>query len=34
VIEYNPDFSVPADAKAAADAAIAGIKDGSIDPMK
>jgi basic membrane lipoprotein Med (substrate-binding protein (PBP1-ABC) superfamily) len=34
VIEYNPDFTVPAEAKAAADAAIAGIKDGSIDPMK
>jgi len=34
VIEYNPGISVPADAKAAADAAIAGIKDGSIDPMK
>jgi basic membrane lipoprotein Med (substrate-binding protein (PBP1-ABC) superfamily) len=34
VIEYNPDFSVPADAKAAADAAIKGIEDGSIDPLK
>jgi len=34
VIEYNPDYSIPADAKAAAEAAIAGIKDGSIDPMK
>ncbi len=34
VIEYNPDFSIEADASAAADAAIAGIKDGSIDPMK
>ena len=34
VIEYNPGYTVSADAKAAADAAIAGIKDGSIDPMK
>ncbi len=34
VVEYNPDYSVPAEAKAAADAAIAGIKDGSIDPVK
>jgi basic membrane lipoprotein Med (substrate-binding protein (PBP1-ABC) superfamily) len=34
VIEYNPDFSVPADAKAAADAAIKGIEDGSINPLK
>jgi basic membrane lipoprotein Med (substrate-binding protein (PBP1-ABC) superfamily) len=30
VIEYNPDYSLPADAKAAGDAAIEGIKSGSI----
>ena len=29
-IAYNPGYSIPADAKAAGDAAIAGIKDGSI----
>ena len=30
VIEFNPGYSLPADAKAAADATVAGIKDGSI----
>jgi basic membrane lipoprotein Med (substrate-binding protein (PBP1-ABC) superfamily) len=30
VIEYNPAYNVPADVKAKGDAAIAGIKDGSI----
>ncbi|MFZ5880153.1 MAG: BMP family protein [Chloroflexota bacterium] len=30
VIEFNPDYALSADAKAAAEAAIAGIKDGSI----
>jgi basic membrane lipoprotein Med (substrate-binding protein (PBP1-ABC) superfamily) len=34
VINYNSAISVPADAKAAADAAIKGIEDGSIDPLK
>ena len=34
VIEYNPDFSVSADAQTAAAEAIASIKEGSIDPMK
>jgi basic membrane protein A and related proteins len=33
VIEYNPAMDVPADVKAAADAAIAGIIDGTIDPL-
>jgi len=31
VIEYNDGFSLPADVKAAGDAAIAGLKDGSIE---
>ena len=31
VIEFNPDYSLPTDAKALADKTIAGIKDGSID---
>jgi basic membrane lipoprotein Med (substrate-binding protein (PBP1-ABC) superfamily) len=30
VIEFNPGYALPADAKAAADATVAGIKDGSI----
>ena len=30
VIEFNPDFQIPADAKAAADAAIKGISDGTL----
>jgi len=30
VIAYNPDYELPDDVKAAADAAIEGIKDGSI----
>jgi len=30
VIEYNPGYSLPADVKAAGDAAIKGITDGSI----
>jgi basic membrane protein A len=30
VIEYNPDYALPDDVKAAAEAAIAGIKDGSV----
>jgi len=30
VIEFNPGYSLPADAKAAADATVKGIKDGSI----
>jgi basic membrane protein A len=30
VIQYNPDYSLPADVKAAADKAIAGLIDGSI----
>ena len=34
VIQYNPAIDVPADAKAAVDAAIAGIMDGTIDPLK
>ena len=34
VIKYNPAITVPAEAKAAADAAIQGIKDGKIDPLK
>jgi len=34
VIKYNPAITVPTDAKAAADAAISGIMDGSIDPLK
>ena len=33
VIKYNDKITVPADVKAAADAAIAGIKDGSIKPL-
>jgi basic membrane protein A len=33
VIQYNPAIPVPADAKAAADAAIKGIEDGSIKPL-
>ena len=33
VIEYNPAMDVPAEVKAAADAAIAGIIDGTIDPL-
>jgi basic membrane protein A len=33
VIEYNPAIEVPADAKAAADAAIQGIMDGTINPL-
>jgi basic membrane protein A len=33
VIKYNDAVTVPAEAKAAADAAIAGIKDGTIDPL-
>ncbi len=32
VIEFNDGYPLPADARAKADAAIAGIKDGSIDP--
>jgi basic membrane protein A len=32
-IEYNPDYSLPAEAKAAAEAAIEGIKSGSIKPL-
>ena len=31
VIEFNPEYKLPADAKALADQTIAGIKDGSID---
>jgi basic membrane protein A len=34
VIKYNPGITVPADAKAAADAAITGIENGTIDPLK
>jgi basic membrane lipoprotein Med (substrate-binding protein (PBP1-ABC) superfamily) len=34
VIKYNPAVNVPADAKSAADAAIAGIMEGKIDPLK
>jgi len=34
VIKYNPAVTVPADAKAAADAAIQGIMDKKIDPLK
>lgn len=34
VIQYNPGIEVPAEAIAAVDAAIAGIKDGTIDPLK
>jgi basic membrane protein A and related proteins len=34
VIQYNPAITVPAEAKAAADAAIQGIMDGTIDPLK
>jgi basic membrane lipoprotein Med (substrate-binding protein (PBP1-ABC) superfamily) len=34
VIQYNSAVTVPADAKAAADAAIQGIMDGKIDPLK
>jgi len=34
VIKYNPAITVPADAKTAADAAIQGIMDGKIDPLK
>jgi basic membrane protein A len=34
VIKYNSAITVPADAKAAADAAIKGIMDGTIDPLK
>jgi len=34
VIEYNPAYTVPAEAQALAEEAIKGIKDGSIDPMK
>lgn len=30
VIEFNPDYALPADAKALADKTVAGIKDGSI----
>lgn len=33
VIEYNPAIDVPADVKSAADAAIQGIMDGTIDPL-
>jgi len=33
VIKYNDKIAVPADVKAAADAAIAGIKDGSVKPL-
>src|SRR5690606_1029613 len=33
-IAYSTGYTVPADVKAAADAAIAGIKDGSIKPMQ
>ena len=33
VIEYNPAIEVPAEAKAAADAAIQGIMDGTINPL-
>ncbi|MDX9863631.1 MAG: BMP family protein [Anaerolineaceae bacterium] len=33
VIEYNPAIEVPAEVKAAADAAIQGIIDGTIDPL-
>ncbi len=33
VIKYNDKITVPADVKAAADAAIAGIKDGSVKPL-
>lgn len=33
VIDYNPGIEIPADAKAAADAAIQGIMDGTIDPL-
>ena len=33
VIKYNSAITVPSDAKAAADAAIKGIEDGSIDPL-
>jgi basic membrane protein A len=32
-IKYNPDYSLPAEAKAAAEAAIEGIKSGSIKPL-
>ena len=34
VIKYNPGVTVPADAKAAVDAAIKGITEGKIDPLK
>ena len=34
VIKYNPGVTVPAEAKAAADAAILGITEGKIDPLK
>ena len=32
-IVYGEGYALPADVKAAAEAAIAGIKDGSIDPL-
>jgi len=34
VIQYNDGIDIPADVKAAADAAIAGINDGTINPLK